>query len=99
MPPASVGRRLPSTGLHRRFASSTAPWKSTAIGERGGLTIMTFGLAATDLRTGSRTRLEPIDGVLLAAFVAIAGLGTWTCCLMIHDGAVFLAAAWLGDAW
>jgi hypothetical protein len=60
---------------------------------------MTFGLAATDLRTGSRTRLEPIDGVLLAAFVAIAGLGTWTRCLMIHDGAVFLAAAWLGDAW
>jgi hypothetical protein len=73
---------------------------------------MGFGLATVDLvsgdgkadnsaieGTGSRTRLEPIDGVLLAAFVVVAGLGIWTRCLMVNDGALFLSAAWLGSAW
>jgi hypothetical protein len=49
--------------------------------------------------TGSRTRLEPIDSVLLAAFAVVAGLGIWTRCLMVNDGAVCLSAAWLGNAW
>jgi hypothetical protein len=36
---------------------------------------------------------------LLAAFLLAAGLGTWTRCLLLNDGAVFMSAGWLGDAW
>lgn len=36
---------------------------------------------------------------LLAAFAVVAGLGTWQQCLLVNDGAVYLAAAWLGNAW
>jgi len=39
------------------------------------------------------------DGALLAAYVLAATLGTWTSCLLINDGAVFLTTGWLGDAW
>ncbi|MGZ5909882.1 MAG: hypothetical protein ACXWLB_08395 [Reyranella sp.] len=39
------------------------------------------------------------DKALLAAFLLAAGLGTWTRCLLLNDGAVFMSAAWLGDAW
>jgi hypothetical protein len=73
---------------------------------------MGFGLATVDLGsgdrkadnraiagTGSKAGLEPIDGVLLVAFLVIAGLGIWTRCLMVNDGALFLSSAWLGNAW
>jgi len=36
---------------------------------------------------------------LLAAFAVVALLGTWQQCLLVIDGAVYLAAAWLGNAW
>jgi hypothetical protein len=49
--------------------------------------------------TGRKAGLEPIDGVLLVAFVVVAGLGTWMRCLMVNDAAVCLTAAWLGNAW
>jgi hypothetical protein len=39
------------------------------------------------------------DKALLAAFLLAAGLGTWTRCLLLNDGAVFMSAGWLGDAW
>src|SRR5690242_13251415 len=57
---------------------------------------MTIGTATTGLPAASRTR---IDALLLAAFAVTAGLGIWTDCLLINDGAVFLLAGWLGDAW
>ena len=37
--------------------------------------------------------------VLLAAFLLAAGLGTGTRCLLVNDGAVFISAGWLGNAW
>lgn len=40
-----------------------------------------------------------VDAALLGAYVLAAALGTWTSCLLFHDGAVYLAAAWLGDGW
>src|SRR5260370_31717297 len=43
--------------------------------------------------------LERCDVALLAAFAVVAVLGTWQKCLLVIDGAVFLAAAWLGNAW
>jgi hypothetical protein len=36
---------------------------------------------------------------LLAAFAVVAALGTWQSCLLVIDGSIYLAAAWLGDAW
>jgi hypothetical protein len=39
------------------------------------------------------------DKGLLAVFLLAAGLGTWTRCLLMNDGAVFMSAGWLGDAW
>jgi hypothetical protein len=53
----------------------------------------------TGLRSDSGTRLAAIDRLLLLAFLAVAVLGTATRCLMVNDGAVFVAAQWLGDAW
>ncbi|HZX85679.1 MAG TPA: hypothetical protein VFF19_19055 [Reyranella sp.] len=47
----------------------------------------------------STRRLDFPDAALLAAFVLIAVLGTWQKCLLVNDGAVYLAAAWLGNAW
>jgi hypothetical protein len=47
----------------------------------------------------TRKRFEVCDAALLAAFVLVAILGTWQRCLMVIDGAVYLAAAWLGNAW
>lgn len=47
----------------------------------------------------STRRLDPSDAALLAAFVLIAVLGTLQSCLLVNDGAVYLAAAWLGNAW
>jgi len=44
-------------------------------------------------------RLDHCDGALLAAFTLVAVLGTWSGCLLFNDGAVFLAVAWLGNAW
>jgi hypothetical protein len=44
-------------------------------------------------------RLDPCDAALLAAFAMMAILGTWQRSLLVHDTAVYLAAAWLGNAW
>jgi hypothetical protein len=43
--------------------------------------------------------LERTDKSLLAAFLVAATLGTLTQCLLFNDGAIFIAAGWLGDAW
>jgi hypothetical protein len=43
--------------------------------------------------------MERTDGVLLAAYLLVAVLGTCTECLLVNDGAIYLAAAWLGNAW
>ena len=51
---------------------------------------------------GSGRGQSPIarsDMVLLAAFLLAAGLGTGTRCLLVNDGAVFISAGWLGNAW
>src|SRR5258708_19805024 len=47
----------------------------------------------------SPARFDSTDAALLAAFAVIALLGTWQRCLLVNDGAVYLAAAWLGNAW
>ena len=39
------------------------------------------------------------DNALLTAFLLAALLGIWTRCLLLNDGAVFMSAGWLGDAW
>ena len=44
-------------------------------------------------------QLDPCDAALLAAFIVVAVLGTWQKCLLVNDGAVYLTAAWLGNAW
>jgi len=44
-------------------------------------------------------RLDGCEAALLAAFAVIAVLGTWQRCLLVNDGVVYLAAAWLGNAW
>ena len=44
-------------------------------------------------------RLDLPDAALLAAFALIAVLGTWQKGLLVNDGAVYLTAAWLGNAW
>jgi hypothetical protein len=49
--------------------------------------------------TSPPTRLDRTDLALLAAFAVVAVLGTWQRSLMVIDGAVYLAAAWLGNAW
>jgi hypothetical protein len=46
-----------------------------------------------------RSPLDGCDLALLAAFLLNAGLGTWTHCLLVHDGAILLTAGWLGDGW
>jgi hypothetical protein len=43
--------------------------------------------------------LSRSDKALLAAFLLAAVLGTWTRCLLLNDGAAFMSAGWLGDAW
>ena len=43
--------------------------------------------------------MDGTDGLLLAAYVLMAVLGIATQCLMVNDGAVYLTAAWLGNAW
>ncbi len=43
--------------------------------------------------------MDRVDKALLAAYLVAALLGTWQQCLMVNDGAVYIAAAWLGDAW
>lgn len=62
---------------------------------------MTFGVTAAGVPVVDDPGLElrGIDGLLLSAFGAIAGIGIWTHCLLVNDGAVFLLAGWLGDAW
>lgn len=55
--------------------------------------------SATDLRSESKLRLAAIDRLLLLAFLAVTVLGMATSCLMVNDGAVFVAAQWLGDPW
>jgi hypothetical protein len=42
--------------------------------------------------------MDRTDGVLLAAYLLVAVLGTCTQCLLVSDGAIYLAAAWLGNA-
>lgn len=44
-------------------------------------------------------QLDRCDLALLGAYVVVAGLGTWQSCLLVNDVAVYLAAAWLGNAW
>jgi hypothetical protein len=44
-------------------------------------------------------RLDACDKAQLAAYAVVALLGTWQWCLLVDDGAISLAAAWLGDAW
>jgi MFS family permease len=46
-----------------------------------------------------RLPLERTDLALLAAYLLAAALGTWQSCLLVNDGAIYLTAAWLGDAW
>lgn len=46
-----------------------------------------------------RSPLEQTDWALFSAFLLAAALGIWTSCLLVNDGAVYLAAAWLGNAW
>lgn len=43
--------------------------------------------------------MDRSDKALLAAFLLTAGLGTWTRCLMHDDGAIIIAAGWLGNFW
>jgi hypothetical protein len=43
--------------------------------------------------------MKRCDWALLAAYLLVGALGTWQSCLLVIDGAVFLTAAWLGDAW
>src|SRR5207253_1300674 len=43
--------------------------------------------------------LDRCDVALFAALVLAAALGTWTNCLLVNDGAVFLSAGWLGNTW
>jgi hypothetical protein len=43
--------------------------------------------------------LDRADLALLAAYLLAAAVGTWTRCLLINDGAVFLTAGWLGNTW
>ncbi|MFI5029648.1 MAG: hypothetical protein ACHQPH_02985 [Reyranellales bacterium] len=43
--------------------------------------------------------MDRSDWALLAAYLLAAALGTWTRCLLVHDGAILLTAGWLGDAW
>jgi hypothetical protein len=43
--------------------------------------------------------LERTDWALLSAYLLAAVLGTCTSALLINDGAIFLAAGWLGDSW
>jgi hypothetical protein len=46
-----------------------------------------------------RYPLERPDWALLSAYLLAAVLGTATSCLLVHDGAILLTAAWLGNAW
>ena len=43
--------------------------------------------------------LQWVDWALIVSYLIGAVLGTATSCLMVHDGAVLLTAAWLGNAW
>jgi hypothetical protein len=43
--------------------------------------------------------MDRTDTALLAAYLLLAVLGTWTSCLLVNDGAVFLSAPWLGNTW
>lgn len=43
--------------------------------------------------------MDRTDKALLAAFLLVAVLGTWMQCLMHEDGAIIIAAAWLGNFW
>ncbi len=43
--------------------------------------------------------VERADWALLLAYLLAAVLGTWQQCLLVNDGAVYLAAAWIGNAW
>src|SRR5436190_1186106 len=56
---------------------------------------MALGLAAR-LRSNA---MERSDKVLLATFLLAATLGTWTRCLLVNDGAVYITAAWIGNTW
>lgn len=47
----------------------------------------------------SPARLDRTDAALLGAFLLAAVLGSWQRCLLVNDGALYLTAAWLGDAW
>lgn len=47
----------------------------------------------------AQSAMDRTDKALLAAFLVAAGLGVWTRCLMHEDGAIILAAGWLGSFW
>jgi hypothetical protein len=46
-----------------------------------------------------RLRLERTDWALLSAYLLAAVLGAWQSCVLVNDGAIYLTAAWLGNAW
>lgn len=46
-----------------------------------------------------RPAFDRVDAALLGAYLLVAILGTSTNCLLFHDGAIYLAAAWLGNGW
>lgn len=47
----------------------------------------------------SKAAGQRTDGFLLGAYLVVAALGTWSHCLMHDDGAVIVAAGWLGNFW
>src|ERR1700755_18930 len=49
--------------------------------------------------TTVHVKLDRSDIAFLAALIVAAALGTWTSCLLVNDGAVFLSALWLGNTW
>jgi hypothetical protein len=46
-----------------------------------------------------RPAFDRVDAALLGAYLLVAALGTWTSCLLFHDGVVYLTSAWFGDGW
>jgi hypothetical protein len=54
---------------------------------------------AVDVATLTSGPMKPADRALLAAFVVAAVLGSLGQCLLVNDGAIFVAVGWLGGAW
>jgi hypothetical protein len=43
--------------------------------------------------------MDRSDWALVAAYLLAAALGTWTRCLLVNDGAIYIGAAWIGNTW